>query len=139
MGRRIKPYEHIVQYYETDRMKITHHSNYIRFMEEARGDWMEQLGFGYKKMEDEGIISPVVSVSCEYKKTTTYMDKIQISVNVLNLTPIKLTVSYVMRKDDVVVCKGESSHCFLNEKGRPIRLDRQFPEFYAILEEELDQ
>lgn len=28
-------YHHLVQYYETDRMGITHHSNYIRWMEEA--------------------------------------------------------------------------------------------------------
>ena len=38
---------HRVQYYETDRMGVTHHSNYIRFMEEARVAYLEQLGFPY--------------------------------------------------------------------------------------------
>ena len=52
----IKPYEHIVQYYETDQMGIVHHSNYIRWFEEARSYILEQIGFGYKKMEEEGII-----------------------------------------------------------------------------------
>ena len=36
--KEIKPYEHIVQYYETDQMKVVHHSNYIRWFEEARID-----------------------------------------------------------------------------------------------------
>ena len=36
---KIKPYEHHVKYYETDQMGIVHHSNYIRFMEEARMYW----------------------------------------------------------------------------------------------------
>ena len=31
-------YMHEVQYYETDAMQIVHHSNYIRWFEEARHD-----------------------------------------------------------------------------------------------------
>ena len=42
---KVKPYEHHVKYYETDQMRIVHHSNYIRWMEEARMDMMEQMGF----------------------------------------------------------------------------------------------
>ena len=59
---KVKPYEHNVKYYETDQMGIVHHSNYIRWMEEARMDLMDQMGFSYKQMEDQEIISPVLSV-----------------------------------------------------------------------------
>ena len=41
--RKIKPYEHKAHYYETDKMGIVHHSNHIRWMEEARMDLLEQL------------------------------------------------------------------------------------------------
>jgi len=58
----MKDYVHKVNYYETDKMGLTHHSNYIRFMEEARVDFMEQLGFGYEKMEAEGVGSPVIAI-----------------------------------------------------------------------------
>ena len=64
---KIRPYEHTAQYYETDQMGIIHHSNYIRWMEEARMDLMDQMGFSYKAMEEMEIISPVLSVNCEYK------------------------------------------------------------------------
>ena len=56
-------YQHKVQYYETDRMGITHHSNYIRFMEEARTEWMESMGMGYDAFESLGLTSPKLSVS----------------------------------------------------------------------------
>ncbi|MFQ7173111.1 MAG: acyl-CoA thioesterase [Thomasclavelia ramosa] len=59
----IRPYLHNAKYYETDRMGIIHHSNYIRWFEEARIDYMNQIGLTYKKMEEEGIISPVLSIS----------------------------------------------------------------------------
>lgn len=49
---KIKPYDRSVYYYETDRMQIVHHSNYIRWIEEARLDWMTQIGWDYKSVED---------------------------------------------------------------------------------------
>ena len=48
----MKLYEHKVQYYETDKMGIVHHSNYIRWMEEARIDFLSQIGWDYKKLEE---------------------------------------------------------------------------------------
>ena len=59
-------YKHTIQYYETDKMGITHHSNYIRFMEEARIHFLKEAGWPYEKLEEEGVISPVVGVTCDY-------------------------------------------------------------------------
>ncbi len=52
----IHPYEHHAKYYETDQMGIIHHSNYIKWMEEARMDLLEQMGLSYKEMEEMEII-----------------------------------------------------------------------------------
>ena len=52
---------HKVQYYETDQMGVVHHSNYIRWFEEARAEWMEAVGLPYAQLEAEGIASPVLS------------------------------------------------------------------------------
>ena len=53
----MNPYIHKVQYYETDMMGVAHHANYIRWMEEARIDFMDQLGFPYTEMEARGVLS----------------------------------------------------------------------------------
>ena len=76
----MKPYVHQVHYYETDKMGITHHSNYVRFMEEARVDYLNQLGTAFDKIEADGISSPVITLECSYKKTTTFPDEIFIYV-----------------------------------------------------------
>ena len=89
-----KPYLHQVKYYECDRMGVTHHSNYIRFMEEARIDWMDQLGYGFERMEAEGIVSPVVAISCNYKRTTTFKDLIEIQVKVGEMSELKISFTY---------------------------------------------
>ena len=90
----IKPYLHKINYYETDKMGITHHSNYIRFMEEARVDFLDQLGWSFIKLEEEGMASPVMSVEGLFKKSTTFPDTIEIMVGIEKLSAAKLTFSY---------------------------------------------
>ena len=132
------PYTHKIQYYETDKMQITHHSNYIRFMEEARVDFFEKLGVPYHEMEAQKIYSPVVRVSCDYKKTTTYPDEITIRVGVAECKKFKFTLSYTMTVAETVVCTGTSTHCFLDEAGRPVCFT-QFPLFYETMLRELSK
>ncbi|GBG94395.1 esterase [Ligilactobacillus salitolerans] len=114
-------------------MQITNHTNYIRFMEEARSDFLEQIGWPYNKLEEQGIISPVVSVNCKYKHTTGYPDLITIKTAVTKVSRVKLTLAYTMKVDEKIVCTAESSHCFLDQAGQILDVKTQFPEFYQTL------
>ena len=115
-------------------MGITHHSNYIRWMEEARIDFLNQLGWGYEKLEAEGIISPVTSVQCNYKRSTTFPDEVFIEVNVEEFRGVRLKLKYVMKNaDGKTVCEAASEHCFLDKDGKLIRLEKKHPEFWKIL------
>ena len=132
----MNPYTHKVQYYETDMMGVVHHANYIRWMEEARIDFMEQLGFPYAAMEAGGIVSPVKSVSCEYRKPCTFGDEIRVAVSVADFNGVVLTIRYRMEKisDGETVCEARSEHVFLTKEGRFVRLKRELPAFCAALE-----
>lgn len=126
-------YQHKVQYYETDKQGVTHHSNYIRIMEETRIDAMEQMGFGYERMEEAGIFSPVMGVTCDYKCPTTFPDVIDVEISVAELSKLKTKFAYKMSVNGKVVCTGTSLHCFLDRTGRPVALEERFPEFYKAL------
>lgn len=133
-------YQHKVQYYETDKMGVTHHSNYIRFMEEARVAWMDAIGCSYKTYEEIGIISPVIAARCTYKKTTTFDDIITVTVRLKEYNGVKLTVEYEMKKEDSIVAVGETEHCFLHkDTGRPVRMKRDYPEQDAQLKNEWEK
>ena len=122
---------HKVNYYETDKMGITHHSNYIRWMEEARIDFLEQIGFSYDKLEKDGIISPVIAVECDYKMSTTFGDNIEIQVEIEECKGVKLVIKYTMKNANTneIVLIGRTKHCFLNKDNKPIILKKDFPEF----------
>ena len=133
-------YIHRVQYYETDKMGITHHSNYIRWMEEARVAFLAEIGWDYAKLEDMGIVSPVLNISCDYKKTTTFSDEISIDVTIREFRGVKLFLTYVMKNDKgEIVCTAESSHAFLDTNGRPLKVKQDFPELYETLMERVSK
>ena len=132
----MKPYIKKVQYYETDMMGIAHHANYIRWMEEARIDFLDQLGFPYARMEADGIISPVRAVSCQYKKPCTFGDTLRIAVTVDSFNGVVLTLGYDMTResDGALVCQARSEHVFMRREGGLLRMKRDMPEFSAALE-----
>lgn len=129
----MKLYEHKVQYYETDQMGVAHHSNYIRWMEEARIDFLSQIGWDYKTLEENGVISPVTAVDCKYKMTTKFYDVITIQVTVAEFRGIKLKLKYEMRRGETIVCEATSEHCFLDSEGRLLNIKRSHPDFYETL------
>ena len=109
----IKPYEHHAKYYETDQMGIIHHSNYIRWMEEARM-----------------VISPVLSVTCDYKSMVYFDDTVVIETKIAEYDGIRMRVEYRMtdKKTGELRTLASSEHCFLNRSGKPISLKRSYPE-----------
>ena len=116
-------------------MGITHHSNYIRWMEEARIDFLECIGYGYAQLEYDGIISPVIGVECRYKQPTTFDDEVIITVSVDEFKGVRLVIGYTMANAATgdLVLTGKIMHCFTDANGKPIILKKQFPEFDCIL------
>lgn len=128
-------YIHDVKCYECDAMGITHHSNYVRFMEEARCYVLEQSGFPFNEIEAAGYVSPVVSISVRYRKPTRFPDKVHITTRLSEIGEIKFTFAYEMKVGGVVVCTAESTHCLMDRDGHPVRLEKTFPELVERLRE----
>ena len=130
-------YIHKVNYYETDKMGVTHHSNYIRWMEEARVDFLEKAGLGYDKIEALGIVSPVIGIECEYKISTTFNDEIEIDVKVKEYKGVRMIIEYKMTNKNTgdVVLTGLSKHCFINKENKPVRMKNEYPEIDEKLKE----
>ena len=129
--------KHKVQYYETDMMGVAHHANYVHWMEEARIDFMDRIGFPYKRMEAEGVLSPVKSMQVNYLKPCTFGDEVEITVGVKDFNGVVITMAYDMRVNDAPVFSGTSEHVFLDREGKFVRMKRVMPEFCAAVEEQI--
>ncbi len=136
----MRTYLRTVNYYETDKMGVVHHSNYIRYFEEARTYFMEQVGYPYERLEREGIMSPVIGVSCEYKKPVHYPDTVAIDVYLISMSKFRCAFRYEVRdaKTGDKRATGASQHCFLDEKGGIVNMAKNNPAFLETFEGECE-
>ena len=138
----MKPYMLKARYYETDQMGIIHHSNYIRWMEEARIDMLNQLGYPYRRFEEMGYISPVLHAECEYKKSVKFDDEVKIVVSLQDFGKVKFTLRYDiynMSEGGCLSACGVTRHCFLNKDGRPVMMNKEMKEFSETMKKFLGE
>ena len=124
-------FERDINYYETDKMGVVHHSNYIRFLEEARCYWMRSFGMPFDILEENGITIPVLAVSCEYKYHVTFGDTLVIKPYMKEYTGVRLTVGYDVtdKKTGKTVIIAETKHCLTDKNLKPINLKKHNKEF----------
>ncbi len=129
------PYQHTVQYYETDKMGIAHHSNYIRWMEEARVYFLHMLGYDFDRLESMGLSSPVLEVHCRYHVPTVFAEQVSIQVSVEAITPVRLKLHYAFTSSDgKLIAEAGSEHTFLDSTGKILRLHKAYPDFFSTLQ-----
>lgn len=127
-------YTRTVHYYETDRMDCVHHSNYIRWFEEARVHFMKENGFPYEGLEYSGIVSPVLRAEADYRTMCRFGDTVEIAVELVEYSGTRISFAYTVRdkQSGELRCSGRTWHCFINEAGRPVSLKKAKPEYHRI-------
>ena len=138
----MKSYLHRVVYYETDQMGIVHHSNYIRWFEEARDAYVRDRGVDYGQIEARGILMPVTDLRCDYKSAAKYWDLAATTVRVLSFNGVRLRYAYEIRNAETgaLIVTGETGHCFIDAKSRkPLNLKKYMPEYGELLSRMVDE
>lgn len=130
----LKPYKRGVYYYETDKMGIMHHSNYIRIFEETRVDFLNQVGMPFDKIEALGIMMPVLSVESHYKYPLRFGDSFEVYPCITKFNGATLSITYTIKNAETgdICAVGNSSHCFTDMNMKPIRTKRNYPEVYRV-------
>ena len=129
-------YKREINYYETDKMGVIHHSNYIRFLEEARCKWLKELEISMEYLEENGYTIPTLEVNCQYKYHVTSGNIIIIKPIVTEYNGVRMTVCYVVieEKTGKEVIKAWTKHCFTNKELRPINMKKNNIAIHKIFE-----
>ncbi len=118
-------FEHFldVRYYETDQMGIVHHSNYIRYFECGRVAMLKDLGLPIEKIEEAGVMLPVVSVECRYKVPARLGDTLKVVSMIDDVPRAKLVIrSEIFNPAGQLVCEGAVTLGFIHsDTRRPVR------------------
>ena len=112
-----------VRYYETDQMGIVHHSNYLKFFEFARIEWLEKLNLPYQEIEKNKIILPVVNCELRFLKPLVFGDSFKVKVHCTKKPTSSIEFSYEIFNDSgEKTTEGKTLLAFLNSDSmKPIR------------------
>ncbi len=125
-------YQTRVRYAEIDRMGVAYHSRYIEWFEAARTELLRESAVTYDQMEESGISLPVIEVRAHYFKPVFYDELVTIFTRVSHVDRLKLHLSYQLygERNEALRAEGYTIHCFVNAKGSPIRVNREWVAFF---------
>lgn len=128
------------RYGETDMMGIVHHSVYALYYEQARVDFIKQLGVSYLKLEQEGLMLPLINLGCSYKLPVRFADEIVVETTVAEITPSRIKFAYnLYNSDNQLVNSGFTEHGFVDSTTfRPINAKRKFPDIHQKLADSIE-
>lgn len=114
---------HQVRYAETDQMRFVHHSNYVKYFEMSRIEWLDALGVSYAQMEREGLLMPVVSVAMTFKKPLHFGDSFKVNVSLKKPPLATLEFDYaITNQAEEEICTGSTVLAFITaEKNKAVR------------------
>ncbi len=120
-----------VRYGETDAMGVVYYGVYPLYYETGRTEMMRHLGFTYRKMEDMGIIMPVISMNCHYRKPARYDDLLTIKTIVRKMPETRILFDYeIYNEQKELVNEGQTTLIFMDrDRGRPVKI----PDFLKLI------
>ncbi|TXE17429.1 acyl-CoA thioesterase [Psychroserpens burtonensis] len=112
-----------VRYSETDQMGVVYHGNYAQYFEMGRTDWLREIGFSYRAIEEGGIMLPVISLMLNYKKSARYDDLIKVKTRLVKLPTAKIEFDYeIVNENNEILTTGNSVLVFIDiKKNRPTK------------------
>ena len=117
-----------VRFVETDLMGVVHHSNYLRWFEMARVEYLRTANVLLPDLIADGILFPITEVQCKYRQSAYFDEMIRVEATLVDFSRAKLCFSYrvVRETDNVLLAEGTTQNVFTDEKGRIIRLPQLY-------------
>jgi acyl-CoA thioester hydrolase len=103
-------------------MSFVYHGNYVKYFEMGRITWLKKLGISYKKMEDDGILLPVIELKINFNQPALFDDKLILKTKLKKTPSYMIEFDFEIKKDDQIITLGYTKLIFLNSKtNKPMR------------------
>jgi acyl-CoA thioester hydrolase len=116
--------EILVRFNEADPLGIVWHGHYIRYFEDGREAFGKKYGIGYLDFYKQGLVVPVVSIHCDYKRSLRYGESVVVETSFHPCAAAKLNFSYHLYNSETgqTVANGNSVQVFLDKENSILQL-----------------
>jgi len=120
---------------EIDHMGIVHHSNYPKWFEKGRKDYLNKAGIPNSKIFFLGFFLPLSEMKCKYIIPAKFGDEINLITSIIYLSCVKIKFQYKVlnKKNGKVLAIGNTVHALTNKKIEPLNIQKEAPKIYELL------
>jgi acyl-CoA thioester hydrolase len=145
LNKRWFQHEIRVRYQETDQMGVVYHANYLNWFEIGRTEMIREAGMPYRLLEENGLLLPVIEAELKFRAPARYDDRIRIYTMVEEYNALRIHFRCEIRRvngqsdqaDETpageLLVSGGTKHIWVSREWRPVRIDREAPELYELL------
>lgn len=129
MSYRVSEVKIRVRYAETDQMGVVYHANHFVWFEVGRVEFLRQLGFSYKDMEQQdGCHIAVVDARCRYKAPARYDDEVIVRTQLKNVRESLVHFGYELLRaaDGSLLAEGETTHVVIDREMRKTAIPEKY-------------
>ena len=97
-----------VYYEDTDAAGLVYHSNYLKFLERARSEYLRHLGYTHQQLaEQEDLVFVVSNINIHYKKPARFDDMLDVGTSIKKINAASFSFLQTIHRDDEEVCHAE--------------------------------
>lgn len=112
-----------VYYEDTDAAGIVYHSNYLKFAERARTEWLRDLGVQQRQWREEtGLGFAVTRCEVDFRRPARLDDLLDVDTRIIEIGGASLVAEQVIRREDDEVARLRLVVACIDKDGRPARL-----------------
>ncbi len=103
-------------------MGVVYYGNYPLYLEQGRTEWLRELGFSYRWMEEHDVQLPVTHLEISYKKPARYDDLITVTTTLKETPTVKIEFYYEIHNEQgELLVSAETTLVFVNMKTNKLR------------------
>ena len=113
-----------VYFENTDAGGVVYHSEYLKFLERARTEWLRHLGFDHQALaRDHRVVFVVTAAAIDFTRPARLDDTVAVSVRLESLGKVRCVFQQEIRRDDEVLVSAKVTvACVTGENFKPVEI-----------------
>tara|TARA_Y100001936_G_C15775780_1_gene508686 strand:+ start:216 stop:638 length:423 start_codon:yes stop_codon:yes gene_type:complete len=112
-----------VYYEDTDSGEVVYYANYLKFLERARTEALNSIGYSNKKIKEKfDALIIVKSCNIEYKKSAYLEDELTVRSFIKSVSKTSFFMKQIITRENDLIVDAQVHLVFVDKKGKPIKI-----------------